>query len=112
MSKNKVPNVSNSCSTLLKALSRTRNLKVLSFFVKQAINTRDRLRGKDVAELEFDLSKVPDSKSRKRAGKMLDQIAALTETKDVSVFCAAAIAQRKLERARQAVAAEAAKGAE
>lgn len=92
-------NVSTACSKLLTKLARTRNLRALGFLVRAGIQRRDELAGKEVNEFEPDLTKVGDSKSRKRLATMLDEVAALTERKDVSVFCARAIVQRKNCRA-------------
>ena len=88
-------NVSAACSKLLTGLARTRNLKALGFLVRTGIARRDELAGKEVSEATPDLTKITESKSRKRLAAMIDQVGALTERKDLSVFCARAIAQRK-----------------
>ena len=92
---NKNLNVSAACSKLLVDLTRTRNLKALGFLVRAGIARRDVLSGKEVTASEPDLTKITESKSRKRLFAMLERVAALTERKDISVFCAQAIAQRK-----------------
>ncbi len=93
-------NVSTACSKLLTKLGRTRNLRALGFIVRTVIARRDVVSGKKVTELELDLTKITEKKSRDRLVALLADIEALTERKDLSVLCGRAIVQRKLCRAK------------
>ena len=96
-------NVSAGCKRLLADLIRTRNARAVGYLVRRAVARRDELLGKDEADAcDFDMSKIKEVKSRKRLSDMFDRIEALVERKDLSVFCAAAIAQRKAVRKARA----------
>jgi hypothetical protein len=96
-------NVSAGCKRLLKDLTRTRNSRAVAFLVRKGLAQRDSLLGKDeVDECDFDLTKIKESKSRARLADMLERVEALEERKDLSVFCSAAIAQRKAVRKARA----------
>jgi hypothetical protein len=97
-------NITPAASKLLTEIQKTRNVPALTALVKQCIYVRDYILGKDPEAPEFDrnLEKVKDAKSRQRVKQMLAKLDELTEKKDVSVICAAAIRQRKAVREQAA----------